>query len=121
MRKHLPEGLHGHNLNPETLECPVCECRLIPVELVIQDTESELWYVECRRCNTEYLTRQPIGKIAIPKPISREYVLSLEKRIVNLENFIAHINVTPHREKTKQENSLTNESLTKEYAFLLNT
>lgn len=125
MREHLPFGECGHNINPETLLCPVCSCRLIPSEMVTAYEDWELWYVECRKCGTGYITQQPISKLSIPTPINREYVLALEERILRLENFIrenlvARQNVTPQREEPKQE-VLTNNNLTKQYAFLLNT
>lgn len=115
MRKHLPEGLFGHNLNPDTLECPVCFCRLIPSELIVADTNYELWYVECRNCGTEYITRQPLGKLTIPKPINRDYVLQLEQRILRLEQIIQRINHA-HNDKITHEEDIPNK-----YAFLLNT
>ena len=115
MRKHLPEGMNAHNLNPDTLECPVCSRRLVPSELVIADGDSELWYVECRNCGTEYLTRQPLGKIVIPTPINRDYVLQLEQRILRLEQIILRINHAPNDKITHEE------EVPNKYAFLLNT
>lgn len=115
MRKHLPEGHDGHNLNPETLLCPICSCRLIPRELVAELYDAELWYVECRNCQTEYLTQQPIGKLSIPKPINRDYVFQLEQRISRLEQIIQRVN-QPQNVTISDEEELPNK-----YAFLLNT
>lgn len=112
MRKHLPEGMNAHNLNPETLECPVCSRRLVPSELVIADSDSELWYVECRNCGTEYLTRQPLQKITAPKPITRDYIFALEQRIIRLEKLLMERSHTPKVAKEDTHNP---------YAFLLNT
>lgn len=115
MRKHLPEGKEGHNVDHEKLTCPICSSRLIPAELIYSDGNADLWYVECRTCRTEYLTRQPAGRLEVPKPITREYISSLEKRISQLEEIIATLTRNNHHEVKHVSPPKS------QYAFLLNT
>lgn len=115
MRKNLPAGLYGHNLNPETLECPVCYSHLIPAELVYKDNNAELWIVECRNCHTEYMTTQPIGKLSIPQPITRDYIFQLEERILRLESLVIKLR------SLRSEKTTPKEDIPNQYAFLLNT
>lgn len=115
MRKHLPEGKEGHNVDHEKLTCPICSSRLIPAEIIYSDNSTELWYVECRTCRTEYLTRQPAGRLEVPKPITREYIFSLEQRISQLEEII---NTLTRNNIHEVKRAISPQS---QYAFLLNT
>lgn len=115
MRKHLPAGLYGHNLNPETLICPVCSSHLIPAELVRTENNADLWIVECRNCQTEYVTAQPNGRLSIPQPITRDYIFQLEERILRLESLVIKLRSIPSEKITPKKD------IPNPYAFLLNT
>ena len=94
--KQWPKGEDSHNVNTDTLECPVCCTKLRCVHsngIFDLGEYVELWDCICVTCKTRYLVSLPPEQLTEPQTpdLIEERLRLAETRIATLESVIAQL------------------------------
>lgn len=117
-----PNGERECNVDPETLRCPVCGTRLLPLKRIVGNENSELWRFGCIQCKTTYLVSQPAG---ITQPAHIPSMMELMEKIEKLERTVEMLLHQSHRQiqypnhASSEEKNNVDVDISTRYGFLL--